>query len=165
MGFFESVTLEGVRDGVQVLLCLVILACLARNRTTSARRPQPRPEAHAAFVDEVGLHGLRQQAEQSLAAIRQAVEAECRRLERWRAAGDSGFTPAAAEAEPVDLGPFRLGESTTGRYDALPRMATDGLTTRELASRCLMPAGEVELALKLRRLNARGLQAQAKAVG
>jgi hypothetical protein len=54
----------------------------------------------------------------------------------------------------LDLGRFRIGESATGRYDELPRMAAGGLTTRELAARTRLPAGEVELALKLRRLNA-----------
>jgi len=154
MGIFESLTPEGLRDGVQVLMCLVILACLACNRLSSAGRPQLRSEAPAPFAHEVGLQGLRQQAEQSLAAIRRAVEAEGRRLERWVTAGGPEPEPAAAEPEPLDLGPFRLGESAADRYDALPRMAAGGLTTRELAARAGMPAGEVELALKLRRLNA-----------
>ncbi|MCU0563020.1 MAG: hypothetical protein MUE48_03595, partial [Desulfobacterales bacterium] len=70
MGLFESLTLETLRDGVQVLLCLVVLACLACNRLTLARRPQARPAAQTPFAHEVGLQGLRQQAEQSLAAIR-----------------------------------------------------------------------------------------------
>ncbi len=154
MGLFESLTLETLRDGVQVLLCLVVLACLACNRLTLARRPQARPAAQTPFAHEVGLQGLRQQAEQSLAAIRQAVEAESRRLERWGSAGDPDPEPAAAEPESLDLGRFRIGESATGRYDELPRMAAGGLTTRELAARTRLPAGEVELALKLRRMNA-----------
>ena len=154
MGLFESLTPETLRDGVQVLLCLVVLACLASNRLTSAARPQERPTAQAHFALEVGLQGLRQQAEQSLTAIRAAVEAESRRLERWVSAGEPDPEPAAAEPESLDPGPFRIGESATGRYDELPRMAAGGLTTRELAARTRRPAGEVELALKLRRLNA-----------
>jgi hypothetical protein len=70
---------------------------------------------------------------------------------------DPGGAGAAADSEPSDLIPFRLGGSETGAaaaYDALPRLAAGGLTPRELAAQTRMPAGEIELALKLRRLNA-----------
>jgi hypothetical protein len=156
MGFLELVTVDGVRDGVQVLLCGVVLACLACRRLTSTRRAEVRPAPLAAFADEVGLQSLRQQAEQALAAIEQAVRAERLQLNRWMAPIDPGGA-AAADSEPADLIPFRLGGGEPGAaasYDALPRLAAGGLTPRELAAQTHMPAGEVELALKLRRLNA-----------
>lgn len=156
MGFLELVTVDGVRDGVQVLLCGVVLACLACRRLTSTRRAEVRPAPLAAFADEVGLQSLRQQAEQALAAIEQAVRAERLQLNRWMAPIDPGGA-AAADSEPADLIPFRLGGGDPGAaasYDALPRLAAGGLTPRELAAQTHMPAGEVELALKLRRLNA-----------
>ena len=155
MGFLELVTVDGVRDGVQVLLCGVVLACLACRRLTSTRRAEVRPPA--AFADEVGLQSLRQQAERALAAIEQAVRAERLQLNRWMAPIDPGGAGAAADPEPADLIPFRLGGGAPGAaaaYDALPRLAAGGLTPRELAAQTRMPAGEIELALKLRRLNA-----------
>ena len=156
MGFLELVTVDGVRDGVQVLLCGVVLACLACRRLTSTRRAEVRPQP-AAFADEVGLQSLRQQAERALAAIEQAVRAERLQLNQWVAPIGPGGTGAAADSEPADLIPFRLGGGAPGAaapYDALPRLAAGGLTPRELAAQTRMPAGEVELALKLRRLNA-----------
>ncbi len=156
MGFLELVTVDGVRDGVQVLLCGVVLACLACRRLTASRRAEVRPAPLAAFADEVGLQSLRQQAEQALAAIEQAVRAERLQLNRWMAPIDPGGA-AAADPEPADLVPFRLGGGEPGAaasYDALPRLAAGGLTPRELAAQTRMPAGEIELALKLRRLNA-----------
>jgi hypothetical protein len=156
MGFLELVTVDGVRDGVQVLLCGVVLACLACRRLTSTRRAEVRPPP-AAFADEVGLQSLRQQAERALAAIEQAVRAERLQLNRWMAPIGPGGAAAAADPEPADLIPFRLGGGEPGAaapYDALPRLAAGGLTPRELAAQTRMPAGEVELALKLRRLNA-----------
>ena len=156
MEFMEQLTVDGVCDGIQVLLCLVVLGCLACNRLTSVRESQARTTG-LPFADEVGLQGLRQQTEEALTAIQRAVEAERRRLERWMTGTDAGLEPVAADAEPADLIPFRLGEGAPGaadRYDALPRLAAGGLTTRELATRTRLPAGEIELALKLRRLDA-----------
>src|SRR5512141_2361998 len=101
MGFLELVTVDGVRDGVQVLLCGVILACLACRRLTSTHRAEVRPAPLAAFADEVGLQSLRQQAEQALAAIEQAVRAERLQLNRWMAPIDPGGA-AAADSEPAD---------------------------------------------------------------
>jgi hypothetical protein len=157
MEFMEQLTVDGVRDGIQVLLCLLVLGCLACNRLTSVRESQARTTGRVPFADEVGLQGLRQQTEQALTAIQRAVEAERRRLERWMTGTDAGREPVVADAEPADLIPFRLGEGAPGaadRYDALPRLAAGGLTTRELATRTRLPAGEIELALKLRRLDA-----------
>jgi hypothetical protein len=154
MGFLELVTADGVRDGVQVLLCGVVLACLACRRLTSTCRAEVRPAPLAAFADEVGLQSLRQQAEQALAAIEQAVRAERLQLNRWMAPIDPGGA-VAADPEPADLVPFRLGgPGAAASYDALPRLAAGGLTPRELAAQTRMPAGEIELALKLRRLDA-----------
>jgi len=157
MGFLELVTVDGLRDGVQVLLCMVVLACLACRRLASTCRAEVRPAPPADFADEVGLQSLRQQAEQALAAIERAVRAERLQLNRWMAPIDPGGAAAAADAEPADLIPFRLGGGAPGAaasYDALPRLAAGGLTPRELAAQTRMPAGEIELALKLRRLNA-----------
>jgi hypothetical protein len=156
MGFLDVVTVDGLRDGVQVVLCGVILACLVCNRFKSAPRAEARPAA-LAFSEEVGLQGLRQQAEQALAAIQQTVQAERLRLGRWMDPIDPDGTTATADPEPADLVPFRLGETgpaAAAAYDALPRLAAGGLTPRELAAQIRMPAGEIELALKLRRLNA-----------
>ena len=150
---FDTITMETARDGVQILMCGVILAALIWNRMKPAL---PRAEAPiAGFSDEVRLQALRQQAEQSLAAIQQTVNAERRRLEHLLPVGDP--VGGSAEPEASDLAPFRLGETQLredgagSRYDALPRLAAGGLTPRELAVQTRLPAGEIELALKLRR--------------
>ena len=150
---FDAITMETVRDGVQILMCGIILAALIRNRTKPAVPRQTAPLA--GFSDEVRLQALRQQAEQSLAAIQQVVCAERRRFEQLLPASDP--VGGSAEAEASDLAPFRLGEThlredgAGSRYDGLSRLAAGGLTPRELAAQTRLPAGEIELALKLRR--------------
>jgi hypothetical protein len=152
---FDGMTMEGLRDAVQILMCGVILACVACNRLKSLRREELRPAPPAAFSDEVMLQSLRQQTEQALTAIQGAVQAERLRLERLMSPVDPLGAPSAPDPEPVDLTPFRLGDPPpTGggsRYDVLPGLAASGLTPRELSAQTQLPAGEIELALKLRR--------------
>jgi hypothetical protein len=152
---FDGMTMEGARDAVQILMCGVVLACVVCNRLKSPRREGQQPAPLVAFSEEVMLQSLRQQTEQALAAIQGAVQAERLRLAQLMSPVDPLAAPSAADPEPVDHAPFRLGDTPPaagdGRYDVLPGLAAAGLTARELSAQTRLPAGEIELALKLRR--------------
>lgn len=162
MAFFDAVSWDRASDGIQVLLCGVILACLIHNKLKhkrllpdAARRGQP-----PVFSQEVLLQTLRQQTEQALASIRAAVEAEHARLQQLLAAS---AVPCPAEERSdaetaVEHIPFRLGNgdpegavSLRRRFAGLPELAARGLTARQIAAQTQLPAGEVALALKLQR--------------
>ena len=136
MGFLELVTVDGVRDSVQVLLCGVVLACLACRRLTSTCRAEVRPAPLAAFVDEVGLQSLRQQTEQALAAIEQVVRAERLQLNRWMAPIDPGGAGAAADSEPSGSHPLSPGRGRTRSGRRIRRVAPAGRRGPDAARAC-----------------------------
>jgi hypothetical protein len=165
MTFFEALRWDLVADGVQVLMCGLILLCLLRNQLRYRRLlpPASHREKPPVFSQEVLLQTLRQQAEQALASIRAAVDAEEAKLQQIL--GGAGMVPASAEnagAEaPGESIPFRLGEGEpvglgafTSRYAGLAELAAQGLTPRQMAAQTRLPAGEIELALKLQRASA-----------
>lgn len=164
-GFIEGVRWELVSDGIQILMCTLILVCLILNQLKRRRR-LPEPEARtaaAAFSQEVLLQSIRQQAEQGLQAILDVVEAERAKLQPLL----TGAAVPRIHPEPVESGlppeppPFRLGagdpaveaEAST-RYARLKHLAGQGLSLRQIADQTRLPAGEVELAIKLKRASA-----------
>jgi len=76
--FLDALRWDLLADGIQVALCGVILVCLVHNKLKYKRLlPEaPRRGAPPVFSQEVLLQTLRQQAEQALASIRAAVDAE-----------------------------------------------------------------------------------------
>ena len=163
MFFFDAVRWDRVSDVIQLLLCGVILACLVHNKLKHKRllpdaALQGKPPV---FSQEVLLQTLRQQTEQALAAIRAAVEVEQTKLQELLGAA-GGPCPSEERAEAgraVENIPFRLGNADpTGpvafgrsRYAGLPELAARGLSARQIAAQTKLPAGEIELALKLQR--------------
>jgi hypothetical protein len=160
--FLDIVRWDRVSDGIQVLLCGVIRACLIHNKLKhkrllpdAARQGKP-----PVFSQEMLLQALRQQTEQALASIRAVVEAEQTKLQEMLGAG-AVPCPAAERAEAelaIESAPFRLGNgdpaetaSLRGRFAGLQELAARGLTARQIAAQTQLPAGEVELALKLQR--------------
>lgn len=165
MTFLEALRWDLVADGLQVLMCGVILTCLVRNQLRYKRLlPQAsHRETPPVFSQEVLLQTLRQQTEQALASIRAAVDAEEAKLQQVLGAAGvlpAGAANAAAEA-PGESIPFRLGDgepvgfgALPSRYAGLAELAAQGLTPRQMAAQTRLPAGEIELALKLQRVPA-----------
>jgi hypothetical protein len=165
MTLFDAVRWDRVSDGIELLLCAVILACLVHNKLKHKRlMPDPAFQGNPpVFSQEVRLQALRQQAEQALASIRAAVEAEQAKLHHLLGAADPPRPiEERAEAEiAAENVPFRLGNgdlavpaSLRSRFGGLPELAARGLTTRQMAAQTQLPAGEIELALKLQRAKA-----------
>jgi hypothetical protein len=157
-GLLETVRWDMVAAGFQLVLCTVILGgwILRRAGKRSAAGAAP-AVAPPAFALEVMLQTIRQQTEHSLQCILAAVEAERDRLQQALAC--AGSLPPAAEADAVGpavaLGGFRWGgaesdQSSTNRYTGLKGLAEQGLSPRQIADRLNLPAGEIELALKMR---------------
>jgi len=162
LAFLDVLHWDRLADGIQVLMCGVILACLVHNKL---RRKRLLPEASpggrsSVFSQEVLLQTLRQQTEQALASIRAAVDAEEAKLQQVLGAADVP-RPVAEPAEietPAEHVPFRLGGGEPNgrgagpdRYTGLCELAEQGLTVRQIAAQTRLPAGEIELALKLQR--------------
>jgi DNA-binding NarL/FixJ family response regulator len=160
--FLDGLRWDLLADGVQVLMCGVILACLVHNQLRHKRllATSSRCETAPVFSQEVLLQALRQQAEQALTSIRTAVESEQAKLQQLMDAAEGPWTAAAGPGTEISPkhAPFRLGDSMPfqpkgfeNRYDGLGDLAAQGLTVRQIAAQTRLPAGEVELALHLQR--------------
>jgi hypothetical protein len=160
----EAVRWDVVAAGFQLALCVAILAGWIRRRrsrqTTAGALPESPPKA---FALEVLLRAIRQQTEQSLQAILTTVATERERLQQTLAMAGVLQPPADAEAtDPAEaLDGFRWGgaeldESGDHRYGGVNELATQGLNPKQIADRLCLPAGEIELALKMRDVFAEG---------
>lgn len=160
--FFDALRWELVADGIQVALCGVILACLVHNKLRHNRLlPETLSRGKApVFSQEVLLQTLRQQTEQALASIRAAVDAEETKLQQVLGAAEVPRPDGEATATeiPAEHVPFRLGDgepigygTSPSCYSGLGELAAQGLSVRQIAAQTRLPAGEIELALKLQR--------------
>jgi hypothetical protein len=160
----EAVRWDVMAAGFQLALCVAILAGWIRRRkagqTAAGALPESPPKA---FALEVVLQAIRQQTEQSLQAILATVASERERLQQTLAMAGALQPPADAEAsgpaESLDgfrWGATELDESGGNRYGGLNELATQGLNPKQIADRLCLPAGEIELALKMRDVFAAG---------
>lgn len=159
MDLWGGITVKAVCDAIQVLMCAIVLVGVFSGRL---RRAGAGRLTVPDFAEGVRLESWRQETDRALAAVESAVRSERLRLAGLGGTGASAPVVAGApEPEPADQAPFRLGDADLAsapvgpeRYDGLARLAACGGTARDIAARTRLPAGEVELALKLRRLNA-----------
>jgi hypothetical protein len=158
--FLDALRWDLLADGIQVALCGVILVCLVHNKLKYKRLlPEaPRRGAPPVFSQEVLLQSIRQQAEQALASIRAAVDAEEAKLQQVLGAAGAPRPVEPAGEIPAEHVPFRLGDGEPGGLETLPgrcagwgELAAQGLSPRQIAMQTGRPAGEIELALKLQR--------------
>ncbi len=160
MASLEAIRWGMLVDGIQIVLCAAILFFLVLGRRRTRRLPA-NAAAHgaaASFSEEVLLQAVRQRAETALSAIAAAVEAERVELQQLCDGGRPARRLHRVEAsDPVP--PFRLGESggkgtpPAGQksYAGIGGLAAGGLSARQIAEQLKLPAGEVELVLKMNR--------------
>lgn len=157
--YLEAVRWDLLGSGFQIALCAGILFGWVRRRARRRSAPQSEPAAvRPIFAQEVFLETIRQQTEQAWQNILAVVETERDRLQRALAGAGAAFHPAETEANgSADaLVAFRWGDpdpdgSEPRGYAALDALAEQGLSSRQIADRMNRPAGEIELALKMRR--------------
>jgi hypothetical protein len=156
--FPDGLRWDMVADGIQVVMCGVILACLVCRRFALRRRDLAGSLSAVApdFFQEVWRQGLRLQVEQSMQSIRAVLETEQERLRQVLETGTlTGSEAAGSEAKTfAEPAPFRLGEDRPlrppgagNRYGGLAELAAQGLGVRQIAAHTRLPVGEVELAL------------------
>jgi hypothetical protein len=157
LSILEAVRWDLVSNGIQILMCAVILGCLIRSRL-KFRRPEAHAEAGSTgpvFSQEVLLQTIRQQVEQALQRISTAVEAEGDKLQRLLG---STTLPQPSVAAPITETaevhvPFRLRETDSevtdqSRFAGLKGLSGLGLSPRQIADQMNLPLGEIERVLK-----------------
>jgi hypothetical protein len=157
-GIWWAVVVAGIQTGLG--LCAAIMVYLIWTRRKARRTPAAGAERGAppGFTQEMIQEVVSQSVTQVLDSITQAVEAERRRL---HGACGTGVAPHALPGTPFHYGgeafvaaPPRCdilpGQgAAAGRYEGVHRLTAAGLNARQIAERLNLPAGEVELVVKL----------------
>lgn len=148
-------------DGIQIVLCLIILGFLFRIRRK--KRPTAAdPAAHEPgqrFNEQVFVQTLKQQIDQALANITEAVADEQRNLDKFltrvgRANSAIGFSQHQARLhQPAGVKISAIAgdlSSIDQFHEQIQNMADQGMSARQISEELKTPQGEVELVLSLR---------------
>ncbi len=151
-------------DGVQIFLCLLILVFLIRNQSKhkqsvfmKAKRGAEN-EPGQSFAVQVFTENVKQQADQAFVNIFETIAFERRRLERALQ-----FDHLSDEAFRISDFQMRSNESNSqefsmtskdkaksgGRHEQIQKLATKGLSAKQISEELKTPQGEVELILSL----------------
>jgi len=147
---------ELVLDGIQVLLCAVILFFLIHNKIKYRRLIlNTSPKEYAAeFSNEMRLQHLKQETEKVFDSIVDVINRERGSLQKHYDSDepnhrmDACVLPGPAEINadrPVD----KQSEEDAAEFGEIFSLSEKGLSTREISQRVSMPRGEVELVLRL----------------
>jgi cell division protein ZapA (FtsZ GTPase activity inhibitor) len=148
-------------DGIQIVLCLLILVCLIRNRKKNRKSAQDEAfrESGPSFNAQIFYQTLKQQVDQAFANIAETVAAEQRRLDQALSNGiaasprydtasyPSNYRPSVnSEISPL-AGPASDGDPL---HEQIQKLADKGMSVRQISEELKTPLGEVELVLSLR---------------
>ncbi|MDJ0818285.1 MAG: hypothetical protein QNJ58_18890 [Desulfobacterales bacterium] len=147
-------------DGIQVVLCLLILAFVFRNRKNkeSNASARNRPRSGSGFNEEVFIQSLKQRIDQSLANIAKAIALEQGNLDKWLSSLDRGSLPAGYPPHVSQLRRTGDGETPTITsevssidqvHEQIQSLADQGMSAQQISEKLKAPLGEVELVLSL----------------
>ena len=149
-------------DGLQIFLCLLILFFLVRNY-----RRKMKPDfistdnpSDPDFNFQVFTEAVNQQVELAFANIRQVAGNEQRNLEKILQFQQRKFvesssrqgSPPVPTAHHEDADNGMADTASQGERQArIQRLATRGLSTKQISDELKMPLGEVELVMSLQK--------------
>ena len=152
MIYYTTEFWELVLDVIALFLCGGVLLHLIRNRAkyNQSLLKEPGKENPNDFNKEVATQLVKQQSYKSFETISSAIEKERMLLHN--------LNPLSAE-EPVQVQENLHNENSTGcgnlagdKYDEISRLADLGLSPKKISERAKIPMGEVELIVKLKKL-------------
>lgn len=149
-----------VSDGIQIILGLLILLALLRNRRKLKQSllENGRPESGQDFNSQVFSQTIKQQIDQAFANITQAIAAEQANLDRVLSnrrprrgtAAVPGFSDPAPMLEPAEISWISAeNASRNDPHEQTLKLAVEGLSARQISDKLKIPIGEVELILSL----------------
>jgi hypothetical protein len=148
-------------DGIQIVLCFLILVCLIRSRKKNRKSAQGRAISQSGqrFNVRIFNQALKQQVDQAFANIAETIAVEQRRLNQVLATGDTGnypydIAPGPATLHPSvnpDISPMAGNASDSDPlHEQIQKLADKGRSVRQISEELKTPQGEVELVLSLR---------------
>jgi hypothetical protein len=148
-------------DGIQIVLCLLILVCLIRNRKKNRNSVQDGAfrESGPSFNVQIFCQTLKQQVDQALANIAETIAAEQRRLDQVLSSGSATNPRYDIASYPAtfhpsvnsEISPLAASASDSDPlHEQIQKLADTGLSVRQISEELKTPQGEVELVLSLR---------------
>ena len=148
-------------DGIQIVLCFLILVFLIRSRERNQKSAQGRAirDSGQSFDSQIFSQTLKQQVDQAFANIARAIAAERRQLDEILPIGDAGKRRYDIAPSPTPLHPAAQPESSPlaarasdsdPLHEQIQKLADKGMAVRQISEELKTPIGEVELVLSLR---------------
>ena len=149
-------------DGIQILLCLLILFFLVRNHRHKMKSAMMNPKrgSDQDFNLQVFSQAINQQVEMAFNNIQDVVADERRNLDKVLQfhpvnLADHGTAKNRPQAFPSQRdGSLKHVEETTGsgeRQTRVQKLASRGMSTQQISEQLKTPLGEVELILSLQK--------------
>jgi len=148
-------------DGIQIVLCFLILVFLIRSRKKNRQSVQDKAigESGQSFNVQIFNQTLKQQADQAFANIVETIAAEQRKLDQVLAIGNSENRRYDIAALPTNLHPSVNPEispiagnasDSDPLHEQIQKLADKGMSVGQISEELKTPQGEVELVLSLR---------------
>ena len=149
-------------DGVQIVLCFLILVFLirSRKRNLESARNGATGESGQSFNVHIFTQTLKQQVDQAFANIAETIALEQRKLDKLRPIGDSGSQAYGGIAQydfglhrPIEQEISHLAGHASGSdplHEQIQKLALKGMSARQISEKLKTPLGEIELVLSLR---------------
>ncbi len=149
-----------VIDGIQIILCLLILLFLIRSRKKSWESAQDKAigESGQSFNVQIFSQTLKQQVDQALANIAEAIAVEQRNLDQVLPVNGHGSQTYGISQypsglhRPVAQNIAPIVSDVPGRdqlHQQIQKLAVKGISARQISEELKTPLGEVELVLSL----------------
>ena len=147
-------------DGIQIILCILIVGLLIRNRRQNRETARNNSSGYAGpnFNVQIFTQTLKQQVDEAFANITRTIALEQDKLEKTLPiCGAVSQTPeigdTAAGRQRSDEQPFRPmsgeGPERDPLLDKIRQLAAKGKTSEQISEAVKVPLGEVELVLSL----------------
>lgn len=160
MGFQLPQYWDTAVDGVQIILCLLILLFLVRNRRKhkSSIREEAIWESGKSFNVQVLSHTIKQQIDQAFANIAETMTAEQLKLESllpFSPQGHETFHIADSPSPSLRSNSHEISSVSDGMsqvdelHQRIRKLAAKGMSARQISEELKTPLGEVELILSL----------------
>ena len=151
-------------DGIQIMLCLLILVRLIKNRSNNRKSAlqEPLPDSGQGFNIQIFTQTVKQQVDQAFVNIANTIAAEQRNMDRVLPnSGHGGPTHAISNHQTFRYPPdSQRISSLTGDaigseqlHEQIQKMAVKGMSVRQISEELKTPLGEVELVLSLHKSN------------
>jgi hypothetical protein len=148
-------------DGIQIILCFLILAFLIRSRKNNRKsvRDKAIRDSGQSFNEQIFSQTLRQQVDQAFANIAETIAVEQRKLDQVLPISEPGrqaygiLQCQSGLHRPVDQKVSQTGGDGAGSdllHEQIQKLSVKGKSARQISEDLKTPLGEVELVLSLR---------------